>query len=126
MECFRVVGQDPEKTSSRHGMSIKELRDWLLNIPGVLNVSTSNGRIEIQLVQMEQVELRKSFEQKMHEILGTGYSLEKFRNSGFRKDQIQLISSIMLIPLIFLVSFIKVNLLSLKLVSSFLQDLISG
>ena len=107
VEWFRVVGQVPEKTSSRHGMKIKELRDWLLNIPGVLNVSTSNGRIEIQLVQMEQVELRKSFEQKMDEILGTGYSLEKFRNSGFRKDQIQLISSIMVIPLIFLVSFIE-------------------
>jgi len=104
---LRVVGQNPEKISSIHGIDVSELKEWLLNVPGVLNVATSNGRIEIQKVQMEQVELRKSVEQKMDEILGNGHSLEKFSSSGFRKDQIQLISSILVIPLIFLVSFLE-------------------
>ncbi|MEC7756642.1 MAG: cation-translocating P-type ATPase [Candidatus Thermoplasmatota archaeon] len=104
---LRVVGQNPEKTSSRHGMDVKELRDWLLNVPSVLDVRITDERIEIQQVQIEQVELRNSVKQKMDEILGDGHSLEWLKNSGFRKDQIQLISSILVIPLIFLVSLLQ-------------------
>ena len=88
-------------------MDVKELRDWLLNVPSVLDVRITDERIEIQQVQIEQVELRNSVKQKMDEILGDGHSLEWLKNSGFRKDQIQLISSILVIPLIFLVSLLQ-------------------
>ena len=104
---LRVVGISPSSLSSRLRVDSKGLREWLLNVPGILDVRLEKGRIEIQKVWILDSDLRQAADQKLREILGPNHRLEPSRESGFRKDQIQLLSSILSIPLILIVSFIE-------------------
>ncbi|MAB36345.1 MAG: hypothetical protein CL975_03355, partial [Euryarchaeota archaeon] len=65
------------------------------------------GHIDVQRVWISDPELRVASEQKMSEVLGGGHTLSPARESGFRKDQIQLLAAVLSIPLIILVGFIE-------------------
>ena len=105
VEWFRVVGSSTEARCSELGVDENGLKNWILNVPGVLDTRMDMNRIDIQRVRIIDSELSQVSEQKLSEILGQGHRLEPTRESGFRKDQLQLLSSILSIPLIFLVSF---------------------
>ena len=117
---LRVVGISPSSLSSRLRVDSKGLREWLLNVPGILDVRLEKGRIEIQKVWILDSDLRQAADQKLREILGPNHRLEPSRESGFRKDQIQLLSSILSIPLILIVSFIETSSAIPSLVPSIL------
>ncbi|RAH05089.1 MAG: hypothetical protein CMA00_004790 [Methanobacteriota archaeon] len=104
---LRVAGTSPERISSRLGVDSKGLRNWLQNVPGVLDVKISKGRLDIQRVWITDPELREASEQKLSEVLGSGHRLVPTRDTGFRKDQIQLLGSVMTIPVIFMVHGIE-------------------
>ena len=104
---LRVVGISPSSLSSRLRVDSKGLREWILNVPGVLDVRLEKGRIEIQKVWIFDSDLRKASDQKLRHILGANHRLEPTRETGFRKDQLQLLSSILSIPLIILISFLE-------------------
>ena len=106
---LRVVGMSSSSLSSRLRVDSKELREWLLNVPGVLDVRVEKDRIEIQKVWILDSDLRQASDQKLREILGSNHRLEPSREPGFRKDQLQLLSSILSIPLILLVSFLEMS-----------------
>ena len=106
---LRVVGMSSSSLSSRLRVDSKELREWLLNVPGVLDVRVEKDRIEIQKVWILDSGLRQASDQKLREILGSNHRLEPSREPGFRKDQLQLLSSILSIPLILLVSFLEMS-----------------
>ena len=106
---LRVVGISSSSISSRLQVESKGLREWLLNVPGVLDVRMEKGRIEIQKVWILDSDLRQASDQKLREILGSDHRLEPSRESGFRKDQLQLLSSILSIPLIILVSLLEMS-----------------
>ena len=106
---LRVVGISSSSLSSRLQVESKGLREWLLNVPGVLDVRMEKGRIEIQKVWILDSDLRQASDQKLREILGSDHRLEPSRESGFRKDQLQLLSSILSIPLIILVSLLEMS-----------------
>ena len=89
-------------------------------MPGILDVRLEKGRIEIQKVWILNSNLRQAADQKLREILGPNHRLEPSRESGFRKDQIQLLSSILSIPLILIVSFIETSSAIPSLVPSIL------
>lgn len=103
---LHVVGVNPEGLAAQRGLDIKMLRDWLNGVPGVLDVRTNEGRIEIQRIWIKDPELRESSEEKLSQILGSGFRLEQSRQSGFRKDQINLLSAILTIPLILIIAVI--------------------
>jgi len=102
---FRAVGSSPATLSAKLGVNANGLRDWILNVPGVLDARIEKDRIEIQRVRINNPDISAASEQKLSEILGQEHRLEPTRESGFRKDQLQLLSSILSIPLIFLVSY---------------------
>ena len=106
---LRVVGMSSSSLSSRLRVDSKELREWLLNVPGVLDVRVEKDRIEIQKVWILDSDLRQASDRKLREILGSNHRLEPSREPGFRKDQLQLLSSILSIPLILLVSFLEMS-----------------
>ena len=106
---LRVVRISSSSLSSRLQVESKGLREWLLNVPGVLDVRMEKGRIEIQKVWILDSDLRQASDQKLREILGSDHRLEPSRESGFRKDQLQLLSSILSIPLIILVSLLEMS-----------------
>ncbi|HJM13645.1 MAG TPA: heavy metal translocating P-type ATPase [Candidatus Thalassarchaeaceae archaeon] len=103
---LHVVGANPEGLAAEKGLDIKMLRDWLNGVPGVLDVRTNDGRIEIQRIWIKDPELRDSSEEKLSQILGSGFRLEQSHQSGFRKDQINLLSAILTIPLILIIAAI--------------------
>ena len=117
---LKVVGISPSSLSSRLRVDSTRLRAWLLNVPGILDVRLERGRIEIQKVWIMDSDLRQAADQKLLEILGPNHRLEPSRESGFRKDQIQLLSSILSVPLILIVSFIETSSTIPSLVPSIL------
>ena len=117
---LKVVGISPSSLSSRLRVDSTRLRAWLLNVPGILDVRLERGRIEIQKVWIMDSNLRQAADQKLLEILGPNHRLEPSRESGFRKDQIQLLSSILSVPLILIVSFIETSSAIPSLVPSIL------
>ena len=107
MGWMYVVGANPERLASERGMDTKMLIQWLNGVPGVLDARITGGRIEIQKVWIKDVELRETSNAKLSEILGQGFNLAPSRQTGFRKDQIQLLSAVLAIPLIALVAAVE-------------------
>ena len=104
---MRAVGADPERIAMRLGVDNRGLRNSILSIPGTLNARTDKGHIDVQQVWISDPELRAASEQKMSEVLGEGHRLSPVRESGFRKDQIQLLAAVLTIPLIMLVALVE-------------------
>ena len=102
-----VVGTNPERLATERGMDSKMLKQWLNGVPGVLDVRVAGGKVELQRVWIKDRELRESSDAKLSEILGKGFNLAPSRQTGFRKDQIQLLSAVLAIPLIALVAAIE-------------------
>jgi len=106
---LRAVGANPERAALRLGVDNKGLRNSILSIPGTLDARTDKGNIDVQRVWISDPELRTASEQKMSEVLGEGRLLSPVRESGFRKDQIQLLAALLTIPLIVLVAAIEAS-----------------
>tara|TARA_Y100000588_G_scaffold389912_1_gene493911 strand:+ start:848 stop:3550 length:2703 start_codon:yes stop_codon:yes gene_type:complete len=104
---LRAVGANPDRLASGLGVDIKGLRKWLLNVPGVLDAKIGKGRVDVQRVWINDPELRAASEQKMSQVLGNDHRLSPTRETGFRKDQIQLLAAVLAIPLIILVAAIE-------------------
>lgn len=104
---LRAVGANPERVAMQLGVDNKGLRNTILGIPGTLDARTDKGNIDVQRVWISDPELRAASEQKMSEVLGGGHILSPVRESGFRKDQIQLLAAVLTIPLILLVAVIE-------------------
>ena len=104
---LRAVGANPESVALQIGVDNKGLRNTILGIPGTLDARTDKGNIDVQRVWISDPELRAVSEQKMSEVLGEGHILSPVMESGFRKDQIQLLGAVLTIPLILLVAVIE-------------------
>ena len=100
---LHVIGAEPERLASERGVSAKMLKEWILNVPGVLDVRLNRGKVEIQRIWLRDIELREASDQSLARVLGQGFRLASSSESGFRKDQIQLLSAVMTIPLILIV-----------------------
>ena len=109
MGWLRAVGANPERVAMRMGVDTKGLRKSILSIPGTLDARVDKGHIDVQRVWISDPELRVASEQKISEVLGDGHTLSPARESGFRKDQIQLLAAVLSIPLIILVGFIEAS-----------------
>ena len=104
---LRAVGANPEQIALGLGLDNKGLKNSILGIPGTLDARTDKGHIDVQRVWISDPELRTASERKMIEILGEGHILSPVRESGFRRDQIQLLAAVLTIPLIMLVALIE-------------------
>ena len=104
---LRAVGANPEQIALGLGLDNRGLKNSILGIPGTLDARTDKGHIDVQRVWISDPELRTASERKMIEILGEGHILSPVRESGFRKDQIQLLAAVLTIPLIMLVALIE-------------------
>ncbi|MFL2974948.1 MAG: heavy metal translocating P-type ATPase [Candidatus Thalassarchaeaceae archaeon] len=104
---LRAVGANPERIALRLGVDNRGLRNSILSIPGTLDARTDKGHVDVQRVWISDPELRAASEQKTSELLGEGHRLSPVMESGFRKDQIQLLAAVLTIPLIMLVAVIE-------------------
>ena len=100
IEWLGVVGLTPREVAARLGIERRALRSSLMDIPGILNVSLDDGRIELQRLWLGDTALRAVSEQRMEAILGPGFTLSPSTSSKLRPDQIRLLGAAMTVPLI--------------------------
>ena len=100
VEWLGVVGLTPREVAARLGIERRALRSSLMDIPGILNVSLDDGRIELQRLWLVDTALRAVSEQRMEAILGPGFTLSPSKSSKLRADQIRLLGAAMTVPLI--------------------------
>ena len=99
----RIVGSNPKKLTSIHNITNKSLKEWILGIPGILDVKLSDNKIEIKKLWIKDLELRKSSEDGLSKIFGSNFETMISEESKFRQDQIQLLSATLTIPIIFII-----------------------
>lgn len=99
----RIVGANPKNLMAAHNISNKSLKEWILSIPGILDVKLSNNKIEIKKLWIKDLELRKSSEEGLSKIFGPNFETKISEESKFRQDQIQLLSATLTIPVIFII-----------------------
>ena len=106
VEWRLVQGKTAGEVSNRLGIDRKGLRNALLDIPGILNISLDDGRIELQLIQTDSLKVSEMTQEGLRRLLGE-YVLIQSKNKRLRPDQVQLIGAVMTIPLFFAVFAIE-------------------
>ena len=102
VEWRLVQGKTAGEVANRLGINRKGLRNALLDIPGILNASLDDGRIELQRIPTDSLKVSEMTEEGLRRLLGE-YTLVESKNKRLRPDQIQLIGAVMTIPLLFIV-----------------------
>ena len=106
VEWRLVQGKTAGEVSNRLGIARKGLRNALLDIPGILNASLDDGRIELQRIPTDSLKVSEMTEEGLRRLLGE-YTLVESKNKRLRPDQVQLIGAVMTIPLLFAVFAIE-------------------
>ena len=106
IEWRLVQGKTAGEVSNRLGIDRKGLRNALLEVPGILNASLDDGRIELQLIPTDSLKVSEMTEEGLRRLLGE-YTLVESKNKRLRPDQVQLIGAVMTIPLLFAVFAIE-------------------
>jgi len=106
IEWRLVQGKTAGEVSNRLGIDRKGLRNALLEVPGILNASLDDGRIELQRVPTDSLKVAEMTEEGLRRLLGE-YTLVESKNKRLRPDQVQLIGAVMTIPLLFAVFAIE-------------------
>ncbi|MEL0214131.1 MAG: HAD-IC family P-type ATPase, partial [Euryarchaeota archaeon] len=106
VEWRLVQGKTAGEVSNRLGVDRKGLRNALLEVPGILNASLDDGRIELQRVPTDSLKVAEMNEESLRRLLGE-YTLVESKNKRLRPDQVQLIGAVMTIPLLFAVFAIE-------------------
>lgn len=99
VEWRLVQGKTAGEVSRRLGVDRKGLRNALLDVPGVLNVSLDDGRIEIQRVPTDSIKVAEMTDEGLRRLLGD-YTLGESKNDRLRPDQVQLLGAVLTIPLL--------------------------
>ena len=106
VEWRLVQGKTAGEVANRLGINRKGLRNALLDIPGILNASLDDGRIELQRIPTDSLKVSEMTEEGLRRLLGE-YTLIESKNKRLRSDQIQLIGAVMTIPLLLAVFAIE-------------------
>ena len=101
-----VQGKTAGEVSNHLGIGRKGLRNALLDIPGILNASLDDGRVELQRIPTDSLKVSEMTEEGLRRLLGE-YTLVESKNKRLRADQVQLIGAVMTIPLLFAVFAIE-------------------
>ena len=101
-----VQGKTAGEVSNNLGIDRKGLRNALLDIPGILNASLDDGRVELQRIPTDSLKVSEMTEEGLRRLLGE-YTLVESKNKRLRADQVQLIGAVMTIPLLFAVFVIE-------------------
>ena len=96
-----VSGLTPGRVSGNLGIDRNTLKHALLDIPGIINVRFEEGKIELQMIDFNSKKLKEISDERIGQLLGQDFNLEKSTNSKLRPDQIQLLSAVFTIPLLF-------------------------
>ncbi len=91
------------------GLKGKKLTNSISNIIGILNARIKSDRIEIQLLDITNSEMKKSQIKGLEYFFGSNYTFSKVQYSDLNKENLQLIGSILTIPIILIVLLMDMN-----------------
>jgi len=98
-----VTGQKMSDIESRTGLNGTKVTKSLSNIIGILGVRVKSERIELQLLNVSNAEIKTARDKALEQFLGKNYNFSKSTHSNLDKEQLQLIGAIMTIPIIIIV-----------------------
>ena len=96
-----VSGLTPGRAASNLGIDRNTLRHALLEVPGIINIRFEEGKIELQIIEFNSLKLQEISDERISQLLGENLKLEKSISSKLRPDQVQLLSAVFTIPLLF-------------------------
>jgi len=96
-----VSGLTPGRAASNLGIDRNTLRHALLEVPGIINIRFEEGKIELQMIEFNSLKLQEISDERISQLLGENLKLEKSISSKLRPDQVQLLSAVFTIPLLF-------------------------
>ena len=96
-----VSGLTPGRASSNLGIDRNTLKHALLDVPGIINARFEEGKIELQMIEFTSLKLQEISDERISQLLGENLKLEKSISSKLRPDQVQLLSAVFTIPLLF-------------------------
>ena len=96
-----VSGLTPGRAATNLGIDRNTLKHALLDVPGIINTRFEEGKIELQMIEFNSLKLQEISDERMSQLLGKDLKLEESVSSKLRPDQIQLLSAVFTIPLLF-------------------------
>ena len=96
-----VSGLTPGRAATNLGIDRNTLKHALLDIPGIINTRFEEGKIELQMIEFNSLKLQEISDERMSQLLGKDLKLEESVSSKLRPDQVQLLSAVFTIPLLF-------------------------
>ena len=96
-----VSGLTPGRAATNLGIDRNTLKHALLDVPGIINTRFEEGKIELQMIEFNSLKLQEISDERMSQLLGKDLKLEESVSSKLRPDQVQLLSAVFTIPLLF-------------------------
>ena len=96
-----VSGLTPGRAATNLGIDRNTLKHALLDVPGIINTRFEEGKIELQMIEFNSLKLQEVSDERMSQLLGKDLKLEESVSSKLRPDQVQLLSAVFTIPLLF-------------------------
>ncbi|MAD56608.1 MAG: hypothetical protein CL974_03570 [Euryarchaeota archaeon] len=96
-----VSGLTPGRAANNLGIDRNTLKHALLDVPGIINTRFEEGKIELQMIEFNSLKLQEISDERMSQLLGKDLKLEESVSSKLRPDQVQLLSAVFTIPLLF-------------------------
>ena len=96
-----VSGLTPGRAANNLGIDRNTLKHALLDVPGIINTRFEEGKIELQMIEFHSLKLQEISDERMSQLLGKDLKLEESVSSKLRPDQVQLLSAVFTIPLLF-------------------------
>ena len=96
-----VSGLTPGRAATNLGIDRSTLKHALLDVPGIINTRFEEGKIELQMIEFNSLKLQEISDERISQLLGKDLKLEESVSSKRRRDQVQLLSAVFIIPLLF-------------------------
>ena len=106
IEWEEVIGVTPSLAASKHGIDRHQLRNRILETPGILDVRFEDATIEIIRVPVKDLRIRNYAGYRLNKILGGRLRTRPSSKVRLRDDHKQLIAAIMTIPSLLIVMFL--------------------
>ena len=107
IEWEEVIGITPSLVASKHGIDRHQLRNRILETPGILDVRFEDATIEIIRTPIKDLRIRNYAGYRLNKILGGRLRTRPSSKIRLRDDQKQLIAAIMTIPSLLIVMFLS-------------------
>ena len=104
-----VTNQKSSQIEKRSRLKGTKLTNSISNVIGVLNTRIKSEKLELQILDISDPEIKQVQNKGLEYFFGTNYSLSEISYSDLTKDHLQLIGAILTIPIIIIVVLMNSN-----------------